>query len=227
MGTSKGYIPPTRPEWTKAKRAVTGLLNDKGGNSVANVSSTFATAMKSEIKSNSTFSQATANIFSFIQIVKNEGAENALISIGYESLISKSTNEIWDTLLHEYTNDGSTVEESLVLDALTQALENLGIESLENIIEISQDALLKEMLIEYISISFEFRFFEKISRDRSPKQANQIIEEIRTFIRNDLYEQLYVSDMSTIDFSSISGSEYIEKSLIDAYSVFERYYEER
>ena len=45
MGTSKGYIPPTRIQWTNAKRAVTKMLNDRDASSTAKATSRFATAM--------------------------------------------------------------------------------------------------------------------------------------------------------------------------------------
>jgi hypothetical protein len=34
MGTSKGYIPPTRIKWANAKRAVTQMLNDRDASSI-------------------------------------------------------------------------------------------------------------------------------------------------------------------------------------------------
>ena len=45
MGTSKGYIPPTKPEWSKAKRAVSGFLRNRDSDSRANVIQKFGEAM--------------------------------------------------------------------------------------------------------------------------------------------------------------------------------------
>ena len=45
MGTSKGYIPPTKPEWSNAKRAVSGFLRNRDSDSRANAIQKFGEAM--------------------------------------------------------------------------------------------------------------------------------------------------------------------------------------
>lgn len=46
MGTSKGYIAPTTPHWSTAKRAVTAFINNRDFDSKAKAASKYATAMK-------------------------------------------------------------------------------------------------------------------------------------------------------------------------------------
>ena len=36
MGTSKGYIPPTKPEWSNAKRAISSFLRNRDADSRVN-----------------------------------------------------------------------------------------------------------------------------------------------------------------------------------------------
>lgn len=49
MGTSKGYIAPTTPHWSQAKRAVTSYINSGDGESRAKAASKYASAMHHDI----------------------------------------------------------------------------------------------------------------------------------------------------------------------------------
>ena len=54
MGTSKGYIPPTKPEWSNAKRAVSGFLRNRDSDSRTNAIQKFGEAMNSSAAVGST-----------------------------------------------------------------------------------------------------------------------------------------------------------------------------
>lgn len=226
MGTSKGYIPPTRIQWTNAKRAVTQMLSNRDASSTAKAVSRFATAMKADATPNTTFSKAVTGILGLSKAIAGSGSTNALNQIGRQDLIGKSSEEIWNELLHEYTNSGSTAEDALAADALSKTLENLNIKDLEQLGEVQQDVLLLEMLINFISINFEYRFSEKIGKDRSPLEASRIIKEIQDYIRSNLYETLKFSDINDVNFLDLSNSQYVDVSLRDAYSIFENLYTE-
>lgn len=226
MGTSKGYIPPTRIQWTQAKRAVTQMLSDNDSASIAKAGSKFATAMKADTTSGSTFSHAVSGILGLSKNIAGHGAAYALNQINRPDLIGKPPIEILDELFHEYTHNGETVEDALAADALSKALKNLNIEDFEQLGNISPEIFLKETLIDYISINFDFRFAEKIGKDRTPAEARRILKEMQDYIRSSLYESLSFGDISTIDFSNLSGSEYVDRALNNAYSVFEELYTE-
>ena len=49
MGTSKGYIAPTTPHWSQAKRGVTSYINGGDGESRAKAASKYASAMHHDI----------------------------------------------------------------------------------------------------------------------------------------------------------------------------------
>ena len=226
MGTSKGYIPPTRIQWTNAKRAVTQMLSNRDASSTAKAVSRFATAMKADATPNTTFSKAVTGILGLSKAIAGSGSTNALNQIGRQDLIGKSSEEIWNELLHEYTNNGSTAEDALAADALSKTLENLNIKDLEQLGNVQQDVLLIEMLVNFISINFEYRYSEKIGKARSPIEATKIIKEIQDYIRSNLYETLKLSDINNVDFLDISNSQYVDKVLKDAYSIFENIYTE-
>lgn len=226
MGTSKGYITPTRIQWTQAKRAVTQMINNGDAGSRAKAGSKFATAMKSDAVANTTFSKAAAGIIGLSRSIAWHGTAYALNQINRSDLIGKEPSEIWNELFHEYTNSGATAEDTLAADALSKAISNLGIDDLDQLGSVSPETLLKEMLIDYITVSFNFRFSEKIEKGRSPAEAHRILEEMQKYIRSNLYEKLNFKDIENINFSNLLGNEYVDRALNDAYSVFEELYSE-
>ncbi len=62
MGTSKGYIAPTTPHWSQAKRAVTSYINSGDGESRAKAASKYASAMHHDIATSEQFTKAAGSI---------------------------------------------------------------------------------------------------------------------------------------------------------------------
>lgn len=226
MGTSKGYIPPTTPHWSQAKRAVTSFGKNRDYASKANAASKYATAMKADMSTGSSFQSAAAGVLGFAQKVASNGLEAALREYNREDLIGKSSDVVWSELLHDFTNAGATTEDNLAADALSQALENLNIEDISRIGDISTDVFLKEMLKEYIKAHFDFCYEEKISKGRSPAQTADIIKDMHEYIENSIDGDLDLHKLKTVNFSDMRASEIVNDALRDAFSVFERYYGE-
>ncbi|WP_332238494.1 hypothetical protein [Sporolactobacillus sp. KGMB 08714] len=226
MGTSKGYIAPTRIQWTQAKRAVSQMLRDGDPRFTKKAASKFATAMKSDASYGGTFTSAAAGILGLSKNIASHGIDYALNQAQRSDLIGKPPEEIWNELLNEYTHSGATAEDSLAADALSKALDNLQIIDLEQLGNISQEALLKEMLVEFIAISFDFRFAEKIGKDRSPAETHRILNEMQDYIRSSVYENITFNEIKDINFANLSGNQYVGKALNDAFSVFEDLYVE-
>ncbi|MVB10233.1 hypothetical protein CAFE_09110 [Caprobacter fermentans] len=226
MGTSKGYIAPTRIEWSRTKSAVTEMSKNLNSNSIANATSKYASAMKTDGFQGSTFIHGATGILGFAKSVANYGLEASLRNIGREDLLGKSSDVIWNELLHHYTNNGATKEDALAIDALSLSLKILNIDDFDKLADISMDVLLKEMLVNFVELNFEFRFAEKIGKERSPDETTQILSSVKGYIRSSLYEQLTIKDIGNIDFGSLSGNQYVESALIDAYTLFETLYEE-
>ena len=226
MGTSKGYIAPTRIEWSNSKRAVTQMLRDGSTDSVTKVASKFATAMKTDTVDGSVFSKAISGILGLSRNISDHGLNHALNQINRPDLIGKSSSEIWSELFDEYTNNSATAEDALAADALSKSLSNLDIEDPEQLGDISQEVLLKELLSNFISINFDFRYAEKIAKGRTPAEAHRIMKEMQDYIRSVIYERLNIDDIGEVDFTKLSSSQYIDKALKEAYSTFEDLYAE-
>lgn len=227
MGTSKGYISPTRIQWSNSKRAVGEMIKHTSSQSIAKSASRFSTAMKSDMSAGGTitFTSAAAGVLGFIKSATSNGIDSALKEINREDLIGKNSDEIWDELLYTYTQDGKTDEDSLAIDALSISTKNLNID-LEHLNEVKQDVLLKEMLANYICLKFEFHYEEKIGKDKSPSEKNDILRSMKGYIRSNVYENLSLKEISSIDFYELNGSQYVEDALRDAFSTLEEMYVE-
>lgn len=226
MGTSKGYIAPTRPEWSSAKRAVTGMSGNSNSDSRGKAASRFGTAVKSDGFSSSTFPSAASGIIELMQSVREYGSKEALTRLGFEELINKSNEEIFNEIFLHYANDGAKIEDSLVLDSISLTFSNLKIEDLEMLATISEEMILKEMLVTFAELQFEQKFTESIGKRHSPSETKQIIDEMKAYLRGTLYENLSLNDLNKINFMELSGEQYIIQACNDAFSVFEKVYEE-
>ena len=82
------------------------------------------------------------------------------------------------------------------------------------------------MLIEYTKFSFAFRYEEKIRMKRSPAETKKLLQEMDKHISNELHNKLDLSELKTVDFNNLNTSDVVEKYLIEAYEVFEMFYEE-
>lgn len=188
MGTSKGYIPPTKPEWSNAKRAVSGFLRNRDSDSRTNAIQKFGEAMNSSAAVGSTsFASAAGNVIAFAQDIRKYGLEHGLVNFGRSDLIGKSSDEILQELLYQFTNDSASIEDSLAADSLSQALENLQIDSVEQLGSVDLDILLKEMVISFVLISFDLNFDEKIGKGRTSREKFEILDEMHSYIADELH----------------------------------------
>ena len=228
MGTSKGYIAPTTVKWSQAKRAVGTYLKNKDSGSRTNAVGRFAEAMRDNVGAgmSSSFQSSAANLLGFAQSVASGGLNNALRDIGREDLIGKNTDEIWTELMHDFTNAGASTEDALAADALSLALDNLQIEELNQLGALSPEALLKEMLKEYIISFFDFTFEERISKGITPQEKEARLDDIHNYIRYTLDVELNLEQIKTVDFLHLDGAKVVQSALDDAIAVFIRYYGE-
>jgi len=82
------------------------------------------------------------------------------------------------------------------------------------------------MLIEYVILSFAFRYEEKISMKKTPAETAKLIDYMGKYISNTLHDKLNLSDVKTVDFNKMQSSEVVTNALVDAYQVFEMFYGE-
>lgn len=229
MGTSKGYIAPTRPEWSKAKRAVSSYLKNKNTKSKMKAVSKFAEARRirgtSATIGSTSFSSAVGNIIVFAKNVNDNGLDKALNQSGLNDLVGKPTEDIVHELIEYFANHGSTAEDSLSLAALSYALEILKIETPDDLATMDINAFLLEVIIAFINYDFDFHFSEKINKGRTAKEASDILEDVHGYIDGTLRSRLTFTDIKKIDWSKMDAEIIVSKMLDDAFTICMTFYE--
>lgn len=223
MGTSKGYIPPKTVHWTEAKRAVTSYIRNGSSEMKGNAVSKFANAMKHDMVAGNSFVSASSNVIAFVNAVSRSGLQQALKEYGRQDLIGRSFSEVCDELIHEFTSFGSTTEDYIAAQSITLAMKELQIDDFANI-DTSQ--FLKEMLIQYIKNSFEFRYEESIRAKKTPEETNKILKEMGKYISSELHEKLTIQELKSVNFNDLKSNQLVEKALIDAYEILVMFYGE-
>ena len=231
MGTSKGYIAPTRPEWSSAKRAVSTYLKNRDSESRANAVAKYAEAMRaSGAGSNggpgysSSFSAAAGHVLSFAQGVAEHGLDNTLKQFGREDLIGKPFETVIHELLDQFTNHKATIEDALSSEALSAAFDVLKIESPDDMANIPLDIFLKEFIIAFVNNNFDFRFYEKVSRDRTPEDTNSVLKDVHDYIDGVLRGKLNSEEIGKIDLARMGNDAIINAVLDDAFSTCITFY---
>ncbi len=231
MGTSKGYISPTRVEWSNSKRAVSTYLRAGDSESKANAVSKYADAIRSNrtatmggTKYGSSFSSSAGILISFAKDVAEKGTEAALIQIGREDLIGKPPDIIIDELLDQCTNHKSSIEDSLAAAAISAAFDAMDIKSPDDLASIDLDSFLIELIIAFVNNDFDFHFYERISRNRSQEKTHEILEDIHGYISGTLRDRLTSVEISKINLSKMSADLIVSDMIDDAYSVFSTVY---
>ena len=205
---------------------MTSYINSGDGESRAKAASKYASAMHHDIVTSEQFTKAAGSILSFAKAVSHGGINNALHEFNRNDLIGKSSDEIYNELIQDFTNYGNTTEDYLSAEAIRAALKGLNITDLGDLKDVAPDVLLKEMLIEYIKFSFAFRYEEKIRMKRNPEETERLLEKMDKYISNELHNNLKLEDIKTMDFGHLQASEVVKRSLEDAYKVFELFYGE-
>ena len=226
MGTSKGYIAPTTAHWASAKLAVTSFSGERDEEKKVKAARLFSAAMRHDIASSAPFINATNRLFYFLSVLVDNSLDNALLEIGRDDLIGKPSDEVFEELISEFTNSGSTIEDSLAADAISGALKNLEIDEVSDLESIPSEELLIEILCEYIKYSFSFRFSERISKNRTPAETAEIITDMWGYISNTIHEGFDKKPLQYVDFKHLGESDFVKNALIDALKMFEDFYEE-
>lgn len=230
MGTSKGYIPPTRPEWSKAKRAVSIYLRNNDLESKKKAVAKYAEARHIDgIKGTAgetPFAHAVGKILSFVKNISDNGLDEALNRFDRNDLIGKSPETIVHEMLDDFTNHGATAEDSLALAALATAFEVLKIETPDDLVNMNLDLFLLEVIIAFVNHDFDFRFYEKISQGRTPKETCDILGDVHGYINCTLRNQLTSANIRKINLNRMRNNEIVFKMLDDAFDVCMTIYEE-
>ena len=97
---------------------------------------------------------------------------------------------------------------------------------MEQLGSVDLDILLKEMVTSFVLISFDLNFDEKIGKGRTSSEKFEILDEMHSYIADELHASLHSKELKQIDFSNISAASIVRKTLKEAYDVCIRFYGE-
>lgn len=222
MGTSKGYIAPTKPEWSAAKRAVSEYIRSGDSDSRAKAASRFAEAALTSGRAGATdssFNSAAGNVIGFARSITEHGLDSTLVEFGMSDLIGKAPDEVFDALIDKFTNGNATLEDSLSAAALSQAFANLEINEVEDFGNVDLNILLREMVIEYVNQKFDLCFDEKIGKEKLMKEKFEVLKDMHEYISNTLHDALSDKDIGSMDLMNMQKSVVVSETLEEAYRI--------
>lgn len=226
MGTSKGYISPTNIPWRQAKRAVTSFVDDFGSDSkLQRVVSNYAAAKLSDASNYQAVANSISGIARIIDSSGSGGLGNYLHDIHRDDLIGRSAEEIITALLYDEVNNGSTVEEQLLIDTIPQVLENLEVVTQEDLQNVTPASFMVEFLGEYICNDFDRCFDEQIRRHISPREYDIVVGRIHGYIKNTIYELKDQLVRSITSFESLENNSIVTNCITEAFQIYKMLYD--
>lgn len=227
MGTSKGYIAPSTPAWSQAKRSVSKYLSNPSNQGCRDTASKYAQAMSAENYNIDRVAKAFSGVIRFSDSSSNYGYINALHEIGREDILSLPPSEALSELIAQFSNDGSTIDDKIALDCIAESFRVLEVSTPEVLEHIDSSRLLKEMVCQFAKFKFA-QMFDKQIRNKCPviEEANSRISEMQDFIYYTMEQQLTPEILRTINPFNLANEDIIQETLKTAFKLMEHYYGE-
>lgn len=227
MGTSKGYIAPSTPYWSRAKRSVTSYLGNPSDNKRNSAASGYAKAMGSAGFSNNRAVHAFSGIASFAAFSGANGYQAALREIGRDDIFALPPEEALSELMHAFANDGATIDDAIALDCMSEALTVLEIQSPEQLSTVDINRLIKELVCQFAKHKFA-QLFDKQIRNKFPnvEEANIRITEMQEYIYYTMELKLTPEILSTINPESLANEPVIQETMTKGFEFLEEFYGE-
>lgn len=232
MGTSKGYLPPTGFLWSKTKRSVTNMVkhnfeSEYIGKAVGNYSKAVSNGSGSRI---SNLAVAGSRASAFFGVASSEGFNSALEKNGLGNLINKDSPEVYAGLLDYFTGNGSTLDDSIVRDSMSEVLKELlanlddgaSVSSAFEQMDISEFVV--NLITKFVQKDFLLMFAEKIkAKCGSIKKYMKAEVQIKKFIDKQIRDRYNFEELSGINWNNTEGSIFIEKRCNEVFKVFNVY----
>lgn len=220
MGTSKGYIPPKNAQWKQAKGAVTRMLGtSKGSEGTKEAISKYAEAYVSTHLANSNVATVAGGIMNFLNSISAIGINATAESLGLDSLLDKSGNELYKGILDYFARDFSTIDMQIIRDSLSETFKHLELDTFEDFGKIASDEFLINFLTEFAIKNFEACFAEKIlSKSDLANDYDQIMDDVSRIIENKIVTDIVLSEKLQLDYLSKEGQDYIMSVCRDCFN---------
>lgn len=225
MGTSKGYIAPSTPKWTSAKRWVTIYLGNSSEYNKKAAISKFANAMNSNETANNRVSSVFSNFVSFVSSVQNNGLSQALNDIGKKHLESLPPEEAFLELMNSFS-EVSTIDDNIANLAIAETFEVLKINGFEDLSKVGINELIKELVCQFAQLKFA-QMFDKQIRNKCEDTivANRKLKDLQDYIYFTLKNELVAEKIAEINPQNLANEEIIVKIISVAFDCLEKDYD--
>lgn len=219
MGTSKGYLPPTTPEWRKAKTTLTTYIKSGSNNGDrTKVVGDYAKAHKSSSSFLNVGSVAN-KLVGLLNLIQSEGLENALTQVGLSHLIDADSSTLYNELINYFNEATITIEDSIIRDSLSQTFRDLDLQDVDQLGSLDAKDILITFFIKYIQNNFQNSFFEKIQAVKSVSETNTIIDNIDEYIDFTIRNNQNFEVLQKLDWHGEEGKEFISDYCNNCYDL--------
>lgn len=225
MGTSKGYIAPSTPHWSQAKRGVSLYVSNPTSGERNNAASKYSRAMKTDGFANHRLVNALAGFANFASTSISHGYAKALQIIGREDILSLDSEDAINELILHFTNNGETIDDAIALDCISETLSVLEIQELADLKNLDINILIKEMVCQFAKLKFA-QLFDKQIRNKCPniEQANSRMTEMQNYIYYVMELKLTDEVLHSINPQNLSNETVIQDVLKRGFDLMEQYY---
>ncbi len=214
MGTSKGYIAPSTPAWSQAKRSVSRFLSTPTSHERSHAASKYAQAMNSGSYSTEHVARVFSGVINFSSTSSGRGYASALRNIEREDILNLSPAEALSELVSHFANDGSTIDDKIAIDCISESFDVLNILNPDDLQNIDANRLLKELVCQFAKHKFA-QMFDKQIRTKCPiiEEANARIADMQEFIYYTMEQQLTAEVLREINPQNLADEAIVQNTI--------------
>jgi len=226
---------PQTGNWTDARRSFGRFLSKGNKSGLKKAARSYVRSSggaKNATRASSRGIAVASGYLSFLGSVQRLGNEQALVNLGLEDCIGKTSEEVFVRLIDRLAPIGSTNEQAIARKALVEAMTTLydryvadgrDIEGLNNLTEEN----LRESLCEYVTEFIYYKWLYELGvaiekKDISETEAINLEKQIHEFIHAEVKIETDSVDIKDLDFEAGKGKDIITKVFELAYSTLEK-----
>ncbi len=225
MGTSKGYIAPSTPHWSQAKRQLTSYISNQTLDNRRNVARKYANAMSTEGFDKSRVVINISNFARFASSIRSVGYKHALEEIDRNDILDMNSEDALNELMYCFANDCITIDDKITLDCISATLSILEIKQPEDLKNIETNTLIKVLVCQFAKFKFA-QLFDKQIRNKDSLNADKIVLDMQNYIYYTMENSLTNDLLSSINPQNLAGEKIVKEIIEEAFKRMEEFYGE-
>lgn len=225
MGTSKGYIAPSTPHWSQAKRQLTSYISNQTSDNRRNVARKYANAMSTEGFDKNRVVINFSNFARFASSIRSVGYKNALEEIDRNDILDMNSEDALNELMYCFANDCITIDDKITLDCISATLSILEIKQPEDLKNIETNTLIKVLVCQFAKFKFA-QLFDKQIRNKDSLDADKIVLDMQNYIYYTMENSLTNDLLSSINPQNLAEEKIVKEIIEEAFKRMEEFYGE-